>query len=185
MMLSAVSQVFAPTTPTYTVGINPSTPIGLGGVVAITVSESGGAKNSAYTLSIGVQKPNGTGSAVITQVLSTDARGIGAVSVQYPSTSWTAVNGTVRTDVVGVYNIIVNQTAPTNAGTVATGQFTVSSQMSVVVSQPFTGAIVQRGQSITLSVTVSNSLGAVSGATVAANTPSNGQLVLPQVSSTT
>jgi KaiC/GvpD/RAD55 family RecA-like ATPase len=56
--------------------------------------------------------------------------------------------------------------------------------MSIVISQPAPGAIVQRGQTVTISVTVSNSLGAVSGATVTAVTPSNGQLVIPQVSST-
>jgi KaiC/GvpD/RAD55 family RecA-like ATPase len=118
------------------------------------------------------------------QVLSTDNAGAGGVSIQYPASSWTATNGTVKTDVVGVYNVVVNQTAPTNTGTVATNQFTVTSQMSIVISQPASGAIVQRGQTVTISVTVSNSLGAISGATVTAVTPSNGQLVIPQVSST-
>jgi KaiC/GvpD/RAD55 family RecA-like ATPase len=134
-----------------------------------------------------VQKPNGIGVAVNSQVLSTDNFGAGGVSVQYPASSWTALNGTVKTDLVGVYNVVVNQTAPTNTGTVATGQFTVTSQMSIVISQPTSGTIVQRGQAVTISVTVSNSLGAVSGATVKANypteTPGNGHLPLPQLSS--
>jgi KaiC/GvpD/RAD55 family RecA-like ATPase len=151
------------------------------------VSETGGAKNSAYTLAFRVQKPNGIGVAVNSQVLSTDNFGAGGVSVQYPASSWTALNGTVKTDLVGVYNVVVNQTAPTNTGTVATGQFTVTSQMSIVISQPTSGTIVQRGQAVTISVTVSNSLGAVSGATVKANypteTPGNGHLPLPQLSS--
>lgn len=187
--LSLIAQAAAPPpgTPTYSLGISPSNPIGLGGTVALTVSETGGARNSAYTLSFRVQKPGGVGVATNSQVLSTDGFGAGGVSVQYPASSWTALNGTVKTDVVGVYNVVVNQTAPTNTGPVATGQFTVSSQMSIVISQPASGTIVQRGQAVTISVTVSNSLGAVSGAIVKANypteTPGNGHLPLPQLSS--
>lgn len=150
----------------------------------MTVSEAGGTRNSAYTLAFRVQKPNGTGVAVNTQVLSTDNAGGGSVSIQYPASSWTALNGTVKTDVGGVYNVLVNQTGPTNTGPVANGQFTVTSQMSIVISQPISGAIVQRGQIVTISATVSNSLGAISGATVMVDTPSNGQLVVPQISST-
>jgi KaiC/GvpD/RAD55 family RecA-like ATPase len=187
--LSLIALVAAPPgNPTYSLGISPSNPIGLGGTVALTVSETGGTKNSAYTLAFRVQKPNGTGVAVNSQVLSTDNFGAGGVSVQYPASSWTALNGTVKTDVVGVYNVVVNQTAPTNTGTVASGQFTVTSQLSIVISQPTSGAIVQRGQTVTISVTVSNSLGAVSGAIVVADyptdTPTNGHLPVPQVTST-
>ena len=164
--------------------INPSN-ISLGNTVTITVTITGGVRNIGYTVTIGVQKPNGTGSAITSQVISTDNRGAGTLSIQYPNTgSWTPLNGTVATNVGGVYNVAVNQTSPSNIGTVATGQFTVISQMSVVVSQPTSGTIVQRGQTVTISVAVANSLGAVSGATVTADTPSNGQLTLPQVSST-
>jgi KaiC/GvpD/RAD55 family RecA-like ATPase len=166
----------------YSLGINPSN-IGLGNTVTITVTIAGGVRNTAYTVTVGVQKPNGTGLAVTNQPIFTDNRGGGSVSVQYgPNAgSW---NGTVATNVAGVYNVAVNQTSPTNIGTVATGQFTVISQMSVVVSQPTSGTLAQRGQTLTISVAVANSLGAVSGATVTADTPSNGQLTLPQVSST-
>jgi KaiC/GvpD/RAD55 family RecA-like ATPase len=168
----------------YSLGINPSN-ISLGNSVTITVTISGGSRNSAYGVTLGVQKPNGTGLAVTSQVISTDNRGGGSLSIQYPNAgSWTALNGTVATNVGGVYNVAVNQTSPTNIGTVATGQFTVISQMSVVVSQPISGTVVQRGQTVTISVTVSNSIGAISAATVMVDTPSNGQLVLPQVSST-
>jgi KaiC/GvpD/RAD55 family RecA-like ATPase len=166
----------------YSLGINPSN-ISLGNTVTITVTITGGMRNTAYTVTVGVQKPNGTGLAVTNQPIFTDNRGGGSASVQYgPNAgSW---NGTVATNVAGVYNVAVNQTSPTNIGTVATGQFTVISQMSVVVSQPTSGTIVQRGQTLTISVAVANSLGAVSGAIVTADTPSNGQLTLPQVSST-
>jgi len=168
----------------YSLGINPSN-ISLGNTVTISVTISGGSRNTAYGVTLGVQKPNGTGLAVANQVISTDNRGAGSFSIQYPNAgSWTAQNGTVATNVSGVYNVAVNQTSPTNIGTVATGQFTVTSQMSVVVSQPISGTIVQRGQALTISVAVANSLGAVSGAIVTADTPSNGQLTLPQVSST-
>jgi archaeal flagellar protein FlaH len=168
----------------YSLGINPSN-ISLGNTVTITVTISNGARNTAYGVAIGVQKPNGTGFAVANQVISTDNRGGGSLSIQYPNAgSWTPANGTVATNVGGVYMVSVNQTSPTNIGTVATGQFTVNSQMSVVVSQPLSGTTVQRGDTLTISVAVANSLGAVSGATVTADTPSNGQLTLPQVSST-
>src|SRR3989442_1457730 len=169
----------------YSLSINPST-TGLSNSVTITVTVTNGVRNTFYGVTIGVQKPNGTGSAISNQVISTDNRGSGSISVQYSSTStsWTALNGTVNTNVEGVYNVAVNQTSPTNIANVATGQFTVTAMMSVVVSQPTSGTIVQRGQALTITATVTNSLGAVSGAIVTADTPSNGQITLPEVSST-
>ena len=170
----------------YSLGINPSN-ISLGNSATISITISNGNRNSAYMVTVAVQKPNGTGTAVATnQLISTDNKGNGGpLQINYPnSVSWTPLNGTVATDRGGVYNVIVNQTSPSNIGTVATGQFTVISQLNVVVSQPTAGAVVERGQSITISATVANSLGAVSGAVVTADTPSNGQLTLPQVSST-
>ena len=169
----------------YSLSINPST-TSLGNSVTITVTVTNGARNTLYGVTIGVQKPNGTGSAISNQVISTDNRGSGSVSVQYgqSSTSWTSLNGTVNTNVGGVYNVAVNQTSPSNIANVVTGQFTVTAMMSVVVSQPTSGTTVPRGQALTITATVANSLGAVSGAVVTADTPSNGQLTLPQVSST-
>src|SRR5438445_11774935 len=168
----------------YSLSISPST-TSLGNSVAIAVTITNGVRNAFYGVTIGVQKPNGTGSAISNQVISTDNRGSGSISVQYSSTStsWTVLNGTVATNVGGVYNVAVNQTSPTNIANVATGQFTVTAMMSVVVSQPASGTIVQRGQTLTITATVANSLGAVTGATVTADTPSNGQLTLPEVSS--
>ena len=169
----------------YSLSINPPT-TSLGNSVTITVSVTNGARNTLYGVTIGVQKPNGTGSAISNQVISTDNRGSGSVSVQYgaSSTSWTSLNGTVNTNVGGVYNVAVNQTSPSNIANVVTGQFTVTAMMSVVVSQPTSGTTVQRGQALTITAAVANSLGAVSGAVVTVDTPSNGQLTLPQVSST-
>src|SRR5438128_1351216 len=169
----------------YSLTITPTT-TSLGKPVNSMVVVTNGNRNTFYTVTIGVQKPNGTGSAVTSQGISTDNRGSGSVSVQYSSTStsWTQLNGTVNTNVEGVYNVAVNQTSPTNIANVATGQFTVTAMMSVVVSQPTSGTIVQRGQALTITATVANSLGAVTGAVVTADTPSNGQLTLPGVSST-
>src|SRR5213080_238590 len=169
----------------YSLSINPQT-TSLGNSVTIAVTVTNGARNTLYGVTIGVQKPNGTGSAISNQVISTDNRGSGSVSVQYgqSSTSWTSLNGTVNTNVGGVYNVAVNQTSPSNIANVVTGQFTVTAMMSVVVSQPTSGTTVPRGQALTITATVANSLGAVSGAVVTADTPSNGQLTLPQVSST-
>ena len=181
--LTLVVQVYG--TAPYSLSINPST-TSLGNSVTITVAVTNGARNSLYGVTIGVQKPNGTGSAISNQVISTDNRGSGSVPVQYgpTSTSWTVLNGTVATNVGGVYNVAVNQTSPTNIASVATGQFTVTALMSVIVSQPTSGTIVQRGQALTITAAVANSLGAVTGAVVTADTPSNGQLTLPGVSST-
>src|SRR2546425_801277 len=169
----------------YSLTITPTT-TSLGKPVNIMVVVTNGNRNTFYTVTIGVQKPNGTGSAVTSQGISTDNRGSGSVSGQYSSTStsWTQLNGTVKTNVEGVYNVAVNQTSPTNIANVATGQFTVTAMMSVVVSQPTSGTIVQRGQALTITATVANSLGAVTGAVVTADTPLNGQLTLPEVSST-
>ena len=169
----------------YSLSISPPT-TSLGNSVAITVTVTNGARNALYGVTIGVQKPNGTGSAFSNQVISTDNRGSGSISVQYDqaSTSWTVLNGTVATNVGGVYNVAVNQTSPSNIANVVTGQFTVTAMMSVVVSQPIFGIAVQRGQALTITAAVANSLGAVSGAVVTADTPSNSQLTLPQVSST-
>src|SRR5712692_9827340 len=169
----------------YSLTISPTT-TSLGNIVNILVTVTNGNRNTFYTVTIGVQKPNGTGSAITTQAISTDNRGSGSVSVQYSSTStsWTVLNGTVATNVGGVYNVAVNQTSPTNIANVAAGQFTVTAIMSVVVSQPTSGTIVQRGQALTITSAVANSLGAVTGAVVTADTPSNGQLTLPEVSST-
>jgi archaeal flagellar protein FlaH len=169
----------------YSLTISPAT-ISLGNSVSVVVTVTNGNRNTAYTVTIGVQKPNGTGSAITSQVISTDNRGSGSVSVQYPNggTGWTALNGTVATDRGGIYNVAVNQTSPTNIGIVLTGQFTVTTGMNVVISQPTSGVTTQRGQALTISVTVANSLGAVSGAIVTADTPSNGQLTLPEVSTT-
>src|SRR5712664_4749563 len=168
----------------YSLGINPSN-TSLGNTVTITVTITGGIRNTAYAVTMGVQKPNGTGLAVTNQPIFTDNRGAGTLSVQYPNAgSWTALNGTVATNVGGVYNVAVNQTSPTNIASVATCQFTVSAMMSVVVSQPTSGTVVQRGQALTITAAVANSLGAVAGAKVKFLTPLNLNLTLPEVSST-
>src|SRR2546428_229336 len=115
----------------YSLSINPPT-TSLGNSVTITVTVTNGARNTLYGVTIGVQKPNGTGSAISNQVVSTDNRGSGSVSVQYgqSSTSWTSLNGTVNTNVGGVYNVAVNQTSPSNIANVVTGQFTVTATKS-------------------------------------------------------
>ncbi len=177
--------VFAPScggTPAYTLSISPSVPVSLGSSITMTLSESGGAKNSAYTVAFIVVKPNGTGSAISSKALATNINCAGTVVLNYPDPSFTASNGTVATDVGGVYSVYVNQTAPTNTGTQATGQFTVSSKLTVVVSQPAGGTVVQRGQTMTISATVSAPGGPDGAATVVANTPSGGQIFLVQTS---
>src|SRR5947209_12343683 len=116
----------------------------------MTLTVSGGTRNSAYIVMFDVVKPNGTGSATVPKTVTTDNRGNGAVTQFYPDPSFTASTGTVATDVGGVYNVYVNQTSPTNIGTVVTGTFTVSSKLNVVISEPVQGNVVQRGQTATI-----------------------------------
>src|SRR2546430_15844308 len=116
----------------YNLTISPTVPVSLGSTITMTLTVSGGTRNSAYTVMFDVVKPNGTGSATVSRVVTTDNRGNGGVSQFYPDPSFTAGSGTVATDVGGVYNIYVNQTSPTSIGTVATGQFTVSSALNEI-----------------------------------------------------
>jgi archaeal flagellar protein FlaH len=168
--------------PPYTLTISPTVPVSLGSMITMTLTVSGGTRNAAYSVTFDVVKPNGTGSALANRVVNTDNRGNGAVTQFYPDPSFTAVSGTVATDVGGVYNVYVNQTSPSNIGTVASGQFTVNSKLTVVISQPVSGYVVQRGQSATISATVSALSGPDNAATVYADSPSNGKLLLPQTS---
>ena len=182
LALFIVSTPLVQAIPPYNLTISPSVPVGLGSTITMTLSISGGTRNTAYSVTFNVVKPNGTGSAIANKVVNTDNRGNGAVTQFYPDPSFTAASGTVATDVGGVYNVYVNQTTPSNIGTVATGQFTVNSKLTVVISQPVQGTVVQRGQSTTISATVSALNGPDNAATVYANSPSNGKLLLPQTS---
>ena len=166
----------------YSLSISPNVPVSLGTGMTFTLTLSGATRNSAYTVLFDVVKPNGTGSALATKVITTNNAGAGSVSVNYPDPSFTALNGTVATDVGGVYDVYVNQTSPTNIGQVQSGQFTVSSKLTVVLSQPVGGTIVQRMQTVNISATVSALSGPDNGAIVYANTPGNGQILLLQTS---
>src|SRR6266566_3850746 len=102
----------------YSLTISPSVTVSLGSTITMTLAVSGGTRNSAYTVIFDVVKPNGTGSATVPRTITTDNRGNGAVTQFYYDPSFTAVSGTVATDVGGVYNVYVNQTSPTNIATV-------------------------------------------------------------------
>jgi KaiC/GvpD/RAD55 family RecA-like ATPase len=166
----------------YSLSISPNVPVSLGTGMTFTLALSGGNRNSAYTVVFDVVKPNGTGSALATKVITTNNAGAGSLSLNYPDPSFTPLNGTATTDVGGVYDVYVNQTSPTNIGQVQSGQFTVSSKLTVVLSQPVGGTIIQRLQTITISATVSALSGPDNGAIVYANTPANGQILLLQTS---
>jgi KaiC/GvpD/RAD55 family RecA-like ATPase len=182
LALSLAAAPLVEAVPPYTLTISPTVPVSLGSMITMTLTISGGTRNTAYAVTFNVVKPNGTGSALANKVVNTDNRGNGGVTQFYPDPSFTAVSGTVATDVGGAYNVYVNQTSPSNIGTVATGQFTVNSKLTVVISQPVQGYVVQRGQPATISATVSALSGPDNAATVYANTPSNGRLLLPQTS---
>ena len=165
----------------YTLSISPSTPVSLGTIITITLSLSGGSRNTAYTILFEVVKPNGNGNATISTPLQTNNIGAGSTQpITYPNPTWTASSGTVGTDVAGVYNVFVNQTSPSNVGTVQSGQFTVSSMLTLVTSQPVAGSIVQRGQTASISVSVSSVSGPDTSATVHVLNPSKLNVSLSQ-----
>src|SRR5712692_862313 len=166
----------------YNLTISPIVPVSLGSTITMTLTVSGGTRNSAYTVVFDVVKPNGTGSATVLRTVTTDNRGNGAATQFYPDPSFTAVSGTVANDVGGVYNVYVNQTVPTNIGTVATGTFTVSSKLNVVISEPVQGNVVQRGQTTTIIATVTALSGPDNAATVHTSSPLNAPLTLQQTS---
>jgi len=176
-----VSEVAA--APTYTINMIPNTPLGCRGTVTLTLGLTGALNNRAYTVVLEVRKPNGTGSALISKIINTNNAGAGSTSTPYPDPSFTPINGTVATDVPGVYTVIANQTGPTNTGIVATAQFTVSCQLTVVVTEPVSGSFVERGRRITVSATVSDPSGPTSIATVKADSPAGGEIVLSPLAS--
>ncbi len=139
---------------TYTLTASPNV-MNLGSTATLTLSIDRGQNNQVYTTVIEVRKPNATGRAVVTRVIVTDNRGVGTTSFAYPDISFTSINGSIATDVVGVYDVIANQTSPSNLGIVATAQFTVSSQLTVAISRP-SGGNFQRGQKITITATASD-----------------------------
>src|SRR5207245_11251667 len=94
----------------YNLTISPTVPVSLGSTITMTLTVSGGTRNSAYTVMFDVVKPNGTGSATVSKVVSTDNRGNGAVSQYYPDPSFTAVRVPVATDVGGVVYVYFSQT---------------------------------------------------------------------------
>jgi KaiC/GvpD/RAD55 family RecA-like ATPase len=183
LIVLAVAIAMIPTVSaaSYTLSISPSTTVSLGTTMTIALSVSGGSKNTAYAILFAVVKPNGNGSATISSVLQTNNMGAGSIQTTYPNPSWTAGSGTVATDVGGVYSVFANQTSPTGAvNPVASNQFTVSSQLTVVTSQPIAGSVFQRGQTLTIDVAVSTVSAPDTSANVYANTPSNQNMSLPQ-----
>ena len=105
MTLLAVALVFpvaAPANPTYTLIISPGVPVNQGSTVTFALSLSSGQRNSAYSVVIGVTKPNGSGEASTSRTILTDNLGSGSTTLNYPDPSFTAINGTVNTDVGGV-----------------------------------------------------------------------------------
>src|SRR5260370_8805503 len=132
--------------PPYNLTISPSVPVSLGSTITMTLSISGGTRNTAYAVTFAVVKPNGTGSATANRIINTDNRGNGAATQFYPHPSFTASSGPVATDTGAVYTVYVNHTSPSNIVNVATGSFTVSSQLKLVVSVHVPGSCIRRGR---------------------------------------
>lgn len=181
LALSLVPSVGAPGPPVYTLSSSPGT-LNLRGSVTVTLTIDNGFNNQAYTTVTEVRKPDGTGRATIQRTLTTNNQGFASTTFVYPDSSFTAISGTVETDVAGVYNVITNQTAPTNTGIVATARFTVSSQLTVVVSEPSGTPTVQRGEKITIRASVLDvNNNPVSPASVDTTSPSGAAIFLDGV----
>src|SRR5438034_4160526 len=58
----------------YSLSISPNVPVSLGTGMTFTLTLSGATRNSAYTVLFDVVKPNGTGSALATKVITTNNR---------------------------------------------------------------------------------------------------------------
>src|SRR2546427_13192028 len=71
----------------YTLTICPTVPVSLGSTITMTLTVSGGTRNSAYTVTFDVVKPNGTGTATVSKVVNNDNRGNRGVSHFYLSPS--------------------------------------------------------------------------------------------------
>src|SRR5207245_11059978 len=126
----------SPALPNYSLWIAPASGImNLGNTCTLPFNVKGGAANTPYSVTVDVVKPNGSGTATANGNVVTDSRGIGSATFPYPSSSFTALNGTLATDVLGVYTVSANVTAPGPPGIVATLQFIVSSQLTVVISR--------------------------------------------------
>lgn len=175
--LILVPIVAAPPAPVYT--LTPSqTNLNLGSTVTFTLTLDNGANFQVYTTTTEVRKPDGSRARII-QTITTDNKGFGSTTFDYPGSSFTAVNGTVAVDVVGVYNMVVNQTAPTNTGVVATTRFTATSQLNVVINEPNAGSTVERGQGASIKATVYDvNNNPVSPASVNATSPSGETIFL-------
>src|SRR5207245_10261516 len=79
----AVAPLLAGVAP-YNLTISPSVPVSLGRTITLTLTVSGGSRNTAYGVMFDVVKPNGTGSATDDRTVTTDNRGTDAVSRFYP-----------------------------------------------------------------------------------------------------
>src|SRR6266446_6491332 len=106
----AVATAIIPTVAaaSYTLSISPSTPVSLGTIITLSLSLTGGSRNTAYTILFQVVKPGGNGSATLSTNLQTNNQGAGSTQpTTYPNPSWTSTSGTVATDVDGVYNDLI------------------------------------------------------------------------------
>src|SRR5207245_11469580 len=64
----------------YNLTISPSVPASLGSTITMTLSVSGGTRNTADGVILDVEKHNRTGSAMVSEIINTNNRRDGAVS---------------------------------------------------------------------------------------------------------
>src|SRR5207244_12108389 len=83
----------------YNLTINPSVAVSLGSTIAMTLTVSGGTRNSAYIVMFDVVKPNGTVSATVPKTVTTDNRGNGDATQCHPDPSFTSSTDTATPDV--------------------------------------------------------------------------------------
>jgi KaiC/GvpD/RAD55 family RecA-like ATPase len=168
--------------PSYTLGASPTTLNEEEGNVIITFTLTGGTAATTYTFKFTVTKPGSYGQAYCDENLTTDSTGAGEDVLTYPTNTpnWNAISGTATTDVAGIYNVTVVETAPRSVTTgFPTAQFTVTNALTVLIITPTQGTTIQRGTTADFVTTVYDINGQpITDAQVSVSLPGGGQMPL-------
>ena len=177
-----VAIVHAPAGPTYVLSVSP-TKLNEIEYPIITFSITSGTVSTSYTFQVTVTKPGSAGQAQNNLFLTTDTSGAGTGAIVYSPTyspPWTALTGSVNTDVTGNYTITVVETSPRSVTTgFPTTAFQVVSALNVAIISPTAGTTIQRGNTANFIVTVSDvNNQPVTDAQVTVSSPNGGQVTL-------
>lgn len=143
--------------PTYT--ISPEfLEVNLNQTDQLAVTLSGGLSITKYVFNITVTKPDQVSYAIARYTVTTDANGSGMGEVSYPF-GFHAGNTPPATELVGIYEVRVDQILPKYRYGVAASSFNVTSSLSLNILSPTVGTYVDRGTNISLIVLVDDAKG--------------------------